>query len=302
MHQLSKKHESIKSNLNQNVDTNILNEIDNFLLKIDDIFSHLWENYNINLSEFINDFISLQKEYQNLLKNAGEALGFSLEAILGAINIWLETKNSDDETVKKAGKWGAIALGAAGTVAAGYSLYQMYNAQKKINELKEKIPQEIARLQNKKWEIFELKIKYLYQIEPYIKYFKQATLIIIDILYSLAEVNSSTEDIILPRLDKTVKYFLKFEFVLQTIAFLTKNKRVIINSSFFNPGIPLYIKEQTLTNLQTILIFLKKKYKDQFNTANKVIQRILSYPFMETIAFDLSQSSFFTEEVENDIK
>ena len=251
----------------------ILEEIDIFFEKTNEIFHNIWNNYSIEISSLLDEFIVIQKEYQTLLKRAGEAIGLSLDALLGAVQVWLETKDAEDETVRKVGKWGAAALGIAGLAAAGYGIYQMYKSQKKIEELKTKIPHEIAKLQQKKLELLELKINHLNEIKPHILYFKKGTLIIVDVLYSLAEYNASKEHLkkeIIHRVDKTIKFFLEFQFILNTIDFLNKNKFLFINSSYFNPGIPLYIKEKTLSDIREIIEFLSKKYSEKFNWNNLI--------------------------------
>jgi len=242
--------------LRDNIDTQAVQEtitvtlkhIDDFTQKIDNTFKKIWESYKLDINEFVDSYEKVLKDYQEFWQKAAQSLELGLGAIVEAINVWLKTRKSGVETIKKIGKWGAIALGIVGVVATGYSIYQIYKSEKKIGELKERLKKNLENLRKEKEKLINLKVQHLKDLSEYIFFFKETTISIIDILYAIGNFRLEQNFVnneLFPRLDRVMLYFFKFEFILQTIDFLDKNRKLFASIAFLNPGIFLYIKENT---------------------------------------------------------
>jgi len=256
----------------------LLQEVDNAWNSLEQVFNNLWENYRINFKELIYNLVELQDDYERLLGEAAETLGLGASFLVEAVKLWLESKDELFEEDRKVKKWGAVALGLAGVAAAGYSIYQTYKAHKKIEELKEKLDASLQKLLEERNKLIDLKIKSLTKLEPYIEAFKQSSIILIDILYSLAQEKSMEKEIY-QRLNKIIPVYLKFNIILLSVDFLKKNYKLLYSSAFVNPSFILYIKEISYKKLDEIYDVLVEKYKI-LDRENPVVKYIIQSPLV----------------------
>jgi len=141
---------------------------------------------------------------------------------------------------------------------------------------------------------------YLKDLSEYIFFFKETTISIIDILYAIGNFRLEQNFVnneLFPRLDRVMLYFFKFEFILQTIDFLDKNRKLFASIAFLNPGIFLYIKENTLKQINIILEFLQAK-NGQINTKNPIYQRLLTFPYVNSSYLQLENKPNNSSKVE----
>jgi len=258
----------------------LLQEIDRIWDNVDHIFNEIWRNYKANFKDLVYNLTDLQKEYEEFLENAAEALGLGAGFLIEAAKLWLESKDELFEEDRKAKKWGAVALGLAGAAAAGYSIYQTYKAQKKIKELKEKLKTSLQKLLEERRKLIDLKVQSLNKIRPYVDSFKRTSIILMDILYSLGQDRpSEVVQEIYQRLDKIIPVYLKFNIILLTIDFFNKNYRLLYQAAFINPSFIFYIREISYKTLDEIFEVFVYKY-NSLNKENPVVKYIIQSPLI----------------------